>query len=73
MTRPVSTLFLSVMLLDAPITRIQLAGTALVLRGIYLLSLKNMRGSDRKSYGWLNYEKKTAERRHLSAFRGSFQ
>ena len=37
---PVSTLFLGAMLLDEPITVIQLTGTALVLSGIYLLSRK---------------------------------
>ena len=37
---PVSTLFLGAMLLDEPITSIQLLGTALVLSGIYLLSRK---------------------------------
>jgi drug/metabolite transporter (DMT)-like permease len=37
---PVATLFLGAMLLDEPITGIQLAGTALVLSGIYLLSRK---------------------------------
>lgn len=37
---PVSTLFLGAMLLDEPITVIQLLGTALVLSGIYLLSRK---------------------------------
>lgn len=37
---PVSTLFLGAMLLDEPITGIQLIGTALVLSGIYLLSRK---------------------------------
>ncbi len=37
---PVATLFLGAMLLDEPITAIQLAGTALVLSGIYLLSRK---------------------------------
>ena len=37
---PVSTLFLGAMLLDEPITAIQLVGTALVLSGIYLLSRK---------------------------------
>ncbi|MDQ7969200.1 MAG: DMT family transporter [Oxalicibacterium faecigallinarum] len=40
MIGPVSTLFLGAMLLDEPITGIQLAGTALVLCGIYLLSRK---------------------------------
>lgn len=37
---PVSTLFLGAILLDEPITGIQLVGTALVLSGIYLLSRK---------------------------------
>jgi len=40
MIGPVSTLFLGAVLLDEPITGIQLAGTALVLCGIYLLSRK---------------------------------
>ena len=40
MIGPVSTLFLGALLLDEPITGIQLAGTALVLCGIYLLSRK---------------------------------
>jgi drug/metabolite transporter (DMT)-like permease len=40
MVGPVSTLFLGAMLLDEPITAIQLTGTALVLSGIYLLSRK---------------------------------
>jgi drug/metabolite transporter (DMT)-like permease len=40
MIGPVSTLFLGAILLDEPITGIQLAGTALVLAGIYLLSRK---------------------------------
>lgn len=40
MIGPVSTLFLGAMILDEPITGIQLAGTALVLGGIYLLSKK---------------------------------
>lgn len=38
MIGPVSTLFLGALLLGEPITAIQLAGTALVLSGIYLLS-----------------------------------
>ncbi len=38
MVGPVSTLFLAAIILDEPITGIQLAGTALVLFGIYLLS-----------------------------------
>jgi drug/metabolite transporter (DMT)-like permease len=37
---PVATLFLGAVLLGEPITAIQLAGTALVLSGIYLLSRK---------------------------------
>jgi drug/metabolite transporter (DMT)-like permease len=37
---PVATLFLGAMLLDEPITAIQLVGTSLVLSGIYLLSRK---------------------------------
>jgi drug/metabolite transporter (DMT)-like permease len=37
---PVSTLFMGAMLLDEPITAIQLVGTALVLSGIWLLSRK---------------------------------
>lgn len=40
MIGPVSTLFLAALILDEPITGIQLAGTALVLTGIYLLSKK---------------------------------
>jgi drug/metabolite transporter (DMT)-like permease len=40
MIGPVSTLFLGAMILGEPITAIQLAGTALVLIGIYLLSRK---------------------------------
>ena len=40
MIGPVSTLFLGALILDEPITGIQLAGTALVLIGIYLLSKK---------------------------------
>ncbi|RJG06944.1 DMT family transporter [Noviherbaspirillum cavernae] len=40
MIGPVSTLFLGAMILDEPITAIQLAGTGLVLVGIYLLSRK---------------------------------
>lgn len=40
MIGPVSTLFLGALILDEPITGIQLAGTALVLAGIYLLSKK---------------------------------
>ena len=40
MVGPVSTLFLGAVMLDEPITGIQLAGTALVLTGVYLLSRK---------------------------------
>ncbi len=40
MVGPVSTLFLGAMLLNEPVTGIQLSGTALVLAGIYLLSRK---------------------------------
>jgi drug/metabolite transporter (DMT)-like permease len=40
MVGPVSTLLLGALLLDEPITGIQVAGTALVLSGIYLLSKK---------------------------------
>ncbi len=40
MIGPVSTLFLAHWILDEPITAVQLAGTALVLAGIYLLSTK---------------------------------
>jgi drug/metabolite transporter (DMT)-like permease len=40
MVGPVSTLFLGGLILGEPITAIQLAGTALVLAGIYLLSKK---------------------------------
>jgi drug/metabolite transporter (DMT)-like permease len=40
MIGPVSTLFLAALILGEPITMIQLAGTALVLSGIYLLSRK---------------------------------
>jgi drug/metabolite transporter (DMT)-like permease len=40
MVGPVSTLFMGALILDEPITGIQLAGTALVLTGIYLLSRK---------------------------------
>ena len=42
MIGPVSTLFLGAVILDEPITGIQLAGTALVLTGIYLLSQKKV-------------------------------
>jgi drug/metabolite transporter (DMT)-like permease len=40
MVGPVSTLFMGALILDEPITGIQLAGMALVLSGIYLLSKK---------------------------------
>jgi drug/metabolite transporter (DMT)-like permease len=40
MVGPVSTLFMGAPILHEPITMIQLAGTGLVLSGIYLLSLK---------------------------------
>ena len=40
MIGPVSTLFLGALVLAEPITAIQLAGTALVLGGIYMLSMK---------------------------------
>ncbi|TFW33426.1 DMT family transporter [Massilia horti] len=40
MIGPVSTLFLGFAILGEPITSVQLAGTALVLVGIYMLSLK---------------------------------
>jgi drug/metabolite transporter (DMT)-like permease len=40
MIGPVSTLFLGALILGEPITGIQLAGTALVICGIYLLSQK---------------------------------
>jgi drug/metabolite transporter (DMT)-like permease len=40
MIGPVSTLFLGALILDEPITRWQLAGTALVLTGVFLLSRK---------------------------------
>ena len=40
MIGPVSTLFLGWAMLGEPITAVQLAGTALVLAGIYMLSLK---------------------------------
>lgn len=42
MIGPVSTLFLGAVILDEPITEIQLAGTTLVLTGIYLLSRKKI-------------------------------
>ncbi|MES2538876.1 MAG: DMT family transporter [Pseudomonadota bacterium] len=40
MIGPVSTLFMGALILDEPMTAIQLTGTALVLSGIYLLSRK---------------------------------
>ncbi len=40
MIGPVSTLFLGALILGEPVTAVQLAGTALVLVGIYLLSLE---------------------------------
>jgi drug/metabolite transporter (DMT)-like permease len=40
MIGPVSTLFLGAIVLGEPITGVQLSGTALVLCGIYMLSLK---------------------------------
>jgi drug/metabolite transporter (DMT)-like permease len=40
MVGPVSTIFLGALILDEPLTLLQLAGTALVLTGIYLLSRK---------------------------------
>jgi drug/metabolite transporter (DMT)-like permease len=40
MVGPVSTLFLGALLLDEPVTAVQLAGTMMVLAGIYLLSKK---------------------------------
>jgi len=40
MIGPVSTLFLGFLVLGEPVTAVQLAGTGLVLAGIYLLSLK---------------------------------
>lgn len=40
MVGPVSTLFLGALVLNEPITTIQLAGTALVMAGIYMLSKK---------------------------------
>ena len=41
MIGPVSTLFLGDLILDEPITAVQLGGTGLVFAGIYLLSKKN--------------------------------
>ncbi len=40
MIGPVSTLFLGALVLGEPVTAVQLSGTALVLAGIYMLSLK---------------------------------
>lgn len=40
MVGPISTLFFGALILGEPITAVQLAGTALVLSGIYMLSLK---------------------------------
>ncbi|WP_332876185.1 DMT family transporter [Massilia sp. S19_KUP03_FR1] len=40
MVGPISTLFLGALILGEPITAVQLAGTALVLAGSYMLSLK---------------------------------
>jgi drug/metabolite transporter (DMT)-like permease len=40
MIGPVSTLFLGALILNEPITAVQLCGTALVFAGIYLLSKK---------------------------------
>jgi drug/metabolite transporter (DMT)-like permease len=40
MIGPVSTLFMGAVILDEPLTGIQLAGTALVLAGIYMVSRK---------------------------------
>ncbi|MDB5762159.1 MAG: family transporter [Herminiimonas sp.] len=42
MVGPVSTLFMGALILGEPITAIQLAGTALVLSGVYLLSRKKI-------------------------------
>ena len=42
MVGPVSTLFLGALILNEPITGIQLAGTGLVLTGIYLISKKKV-------------------------------
>ena len=42
MVGPVSTLFLGALVLGEPITAIQLAGTALVMGGIYMLSRKSL-------------------------------
>ncbi len=42
MIGPVSTLFMGAVILDEPVTAIQIAGTALVLAGIYLLSKKRV-------------------------------
>jgi drug/metabolite transporter (DMT)-like permease len=40
MVGPVSTLLMAAVILNEPVTGIQMAGTALVLSGIYLLSKK---------------------------------
>lgn len=40
MVGPISTLFLAAIILDEPVTGIQLTGTALVLSGMYVLSMK---------------------------------
>jgi drug/metabolite transporter (DMT)-like permease len=40
MVGPVSTLFLGALVLGEPVTAVQLAGTAMVLAGIYMLSTK---------------------------------
>ncbi|MES3023643.1 MAG: DMT family transporter [Pseudomonadota bacterium] len=40
MIGPVSTLFLGALVLGEPVTAVQMAGTALVLAGIYMLSIK---------------------------------
>lgn len=42
MIGPVSTLFLGALILDEPVTAVQLGGTALVLCGVYLLSKKKV-------------------------------
>ncbi len=42
MIGPVSTLFLGALILGEPVTTVQLAGTALVLAGIYMLSKKKL-------------------------------
>ncbi|MEO8600682.1 MAG: DMT family transporter, partial [bacterium] len=40
MVGPISTLFLAAIILNEPVTGIQLTGTALVLSGMYVLSMK---------------------------------